>query len=146
MVEWLPTILKGIGDAKVADVLRERVGLLELQRDTAIAERDVLATKLAQAREQIGASEIEKCNLQAQLDELSQKPSAPFKVSDGYVFDPECGYWIHTDDCLRVCNDCLFPPTKVVSPLFEALDSDYDGNPAVVWKCGKCGRVYLCKK
>ncbi|PYJ55833.1 MAG: hypothetical protein DME24_24000 [Verrucomicrobia bacterium] len=67
MIEWLPAILKSIGDAKVADVLREKVGLIELQRDKAIAERDVLATKLAQAQSQIELLESDKADLQAQL-------------------------------------------------------------------------------
>jgi hypothetical protein len=148
MIEWLPTVLKGIGDAKVADVLREKVGLLELQRDTAIGERDVLATKLAQAKEQIETLEADKLDLQTRIDDLSQKPLAPFKVSDEYVFDTESGYWIHTDDYLRVCNDCLLPPTKIVSPLFEAVGSgmEYEDEYKMVWRCGKCGRDYFHKK
>jgi len=67
MIEWLPAILKSIGDAKVADVLREKVGLIELQRDKAIAERDVLATKLAQAQSQIELLESDKTDLRAQV-------------------------------------------------------------------------------
>ena len=67
MIEWLPAILKSIGDAKVADVLREKVGLIELQRDKAIAEGDVLATKLAQAQSQIELLESDKTDLRAQV-------------------------------------------------------------------------------
>jgi hypothetical protein len=76
--------------------------------------------------------------------QLQDSLTAPFKVSDDYVFDTNSGYWIHTGDFLRVCNDCLLPPTKIVSPLFEAVGSgmEYEDEYVAVWRCGKCGRDY----
>jgi hypothetical protein len=142
MIEWLPTILKGIGDAKVADVLREKVGLLELQRDTAISERDVLATKLAQAKKEIETLESDKLDLQTRLDDLSQKPLAPFKVSDEYLFDTEGGYWIERKTGLRVCAKCLLPPTKIVSPLCE-FPTGFEETFEMVWRCRNCSTDYI---
>ena len=142
MVEWLPTILNSISDAKVADVLREKIGLIELQRDKAIGERDVLATKFAQLKVQHEALESENAELQARLSDL---PSIPFKVSDDYEFDTEAGYWIERKSRLRVCARCLFPPTKAVSPLFEAVGCGFETEYAMVWRCRQCQTDYLYK-
>lgn len=73
MLEWLPSVLKGIGDARVADVLREKVGLLDLQRDKAVGERDTLATQLAQAKAKIETLESDIADLRAQLDDAREQ-------------------------------------------------------------------------
>ena len=106
MIDWLPTILKSIGDAKVADVLREKVGLLELQRDQAIAERDVLATKLAQAKAQIELLQLDKSNLQAQVDDSQRQAQDELVPYKGALWKrkPGGGYF---DDVL--CRECHNP-------------------------------------
>jgi hypothetical protein len=71
--------------------------------------------------------------------------SAPFRVSDDFQFDTD-GYWIERKTGLPVCATCILPPTKIVSPLFEAIGSDFDGEPAMVWRCRKCGDDYFHKK
>jgi hypothetical protein len=64
--------------------------------------------------------------------------TSPFRVSDDYIFVPENGFWIEKKTGLRVCANCLLPPTKIVSPLVEGLGSDFEGNPCLVWRCGNC--------
>ena len=73
---------------------------------------------------------------------LQDSRSVHFKVSDDYEFVTESGFWIERSTGLRVCAKCILPPTKIVSPLFEALGSDFDGDPAMVWRCGHCGTDY----
>ena len=82
MSDWLRNILAHIGDARVAEVLSEQVKLLELQRDTAAAERDLLAVRLAQAQAQTEALESENLGLQARLENSRRTATdtlVPFK-------------------------------------------------------------------
>ena len=89
MIEWLPSILKGIGDARVADVLREKVGLLDLQRAQAAGERDTLATQLAQAKSKIETLESDKADLQAQLDDARKQIQRLSQPKDGLPEESE---------------------------------------------------------
>jgi hypothetical protein len=73
-----------------------------------------------------------------QLHLVQASSSDPFRVSDDFEFVTESGYWIQRKTGLRVCAKCLLPPTKIVSPLFEGLGSDLDGNPCMVWRCRHC--------
>jgi DNA-binding IclR family transcriptional regulator len=73
MLEWLPAALKGIGDAGLAKVLREKIELLEMQRAQAAAERDALATQLAQAREKIEVLNSQQADLHGQLENARQE-------------------------------------------------------------------------
>ncbi|HEY2329042.1 MAG TPA: hypothetical protein VGI63_04435, partial [Verrucomicrobiae bacterium] len=68
--------------------------------------------------------------------------AAPFKVSSEYVFDTQSGYYIHCEDYLRVCGKCILPPTKIVSPLYEA-SSGFEETFTMVWRCGNCGADYF---
>jgi|ERR1043166_794322 hypothetical protein len=69
----LGDIEKLITEHGSAAILREKVSLLDLQRSTAIAERDSLATQLAKAKTCIETSEADKAQLQAELDEARQE-------------------------------------------------------------------------
>ena len=71
--------------------------------------------------------------------------SAPFKVSDDYEFDTDGGFWIERKTKLRVCASCLLPPTKIVSPLFEAVGLGLDGEEELVWRCVNCRSDYFHK-
>ena len=77
---------------------------------------------------------------------LQDSLAAPFVISDDFEFVTESGYWIQRKTGLRVCAKCLLPPTKIVSPLFEGLGSDLDGNPCMVWRCRHCLDVYWYEK
>lgn len=70
----------------------------------------------------------------------SQVP--PFRVEDDFRFVPESGFWIEKKTNLRVCASCILPPTRIVSPLFEGLGLDADGNDMMVWRCGRCRAEY----
>ena len=81
-----------------------------------------------------------------QLRLIQDSAASPFRVSDDYEFDTDCGYWLERKSGLRVCADCLLPPTKIVSPLFEAIGSGFEGEEYVmVWRCGRCKGDYRCK-
>lgn len=73
--------------------------------------------------------------------------SAPFKVCDAYDFDTKAGYYVErkTGAKARVCAKCLMPPTKIVSPLFEAVGSGIEIEYVPVWRCGICGTDYFRK-
>jgi outer membrane murein-binding lipoprotein Lpp len=73
MIDWLPVILKGIADARVADVLREQVELLEMKRAHAVGERDLLATQLAQEKAKVETLESDRTDIRAQLNEARQE-------------------------------------------------------------------------
>jgi hypothetical protein len=82
MSDWLTNILAHIGDARVAEVLREQVKLLQLQRDTAAAERDLLAVQLAQAQAHAAALESANLELQTHLEHSQRRAQdalVPFK-------------------------------------------------------------------
>jgi hypothetical protein len=70
---------------------------------------------------------------------------APFRISDGYQFDTEGGFWIESRTGLRICASCLLPPTKIVSPLCEGVGLGFDGEDALVWRCGNCRSEYFHK-
>lgn len=74
--------------------------------------------------------------------QLQDSLVVPFRVSDDYSFVPESGYWIEKKTGLRVCANCLLPPTKIVSPLLEGLGLGLDGEDCLVWRCGNCRSEY----
>lgn len=81
-MDWLTQALATIKEAQVAKILKEQVGLLQLQRDQAVAERDVLATKLAQANAKIEILESDNIELKSRLDDHADKAKdglVPFK-------------------------------------------------------------------
>lgn len=61
--DWLSPALKVIGDVKVADVLREKVGLLTIQREDALR-------KLAEAEAKSKALEVEVAKLKQEVRDL----------------------------------------------------------------------------
>ena len=124
-----------------------------------------LRNQLALTREQIeayqAASEKQDATLQRQaeaivelqeenkrlVEQQSQVSSGiPFRVSDDYEFETEGGFWIERRTGLRVCAKCLFPPTKIVSPLFEAVGYGFEEEYAMVWRCGSCHTDYFYRK
>jgi hypothetical protein len=70
-----------------ASILREKVGLLDLQRTTAVAERDSLALQLAQARSKIDRLEADTAQLQAERDEARHQIQHLKQSSDGRLPD-----------------------------------------------------------
>ena len=124
----------------------------------------ILRNQLALMREQVeayqAASDTQDATLQRQVETIAQlqeerkqllqrQPQAasetPFRVSDDYQFDTGGGFWVERKTGLRVCASCLLPPTKTVSPLFEAVGLGFDGEEALVWRCGQCGSDYFHK-
>jgi len=69
-VEWLATVLPFIKDAKVSDILREQVTLLNMQRDDAIRELDKADAALVEATQQIAVLKTENTNLSEQINRL----------------------------------------------------------------------------
>jgi hypothetical protein len=121
----------------------------------------ILRNQLALAREQIEAYQAasdkqdatleRQANAIAELQEEKKKllerqcqaaMDTPFRVSDDYEFNTEGGFRTERKTGLRVCARCLLPPTKIVSPLFEALGLGPDGEEAMVWTCRHCGSSY----
>jgi hypothetical protein len=73
----------------------------------------------------------------------SNEPSGGlFRVSDEFEFIPSTGYWVERKSKLRVCGECLFPPTNMVSPLHEEVGMGYEGDPVMIWRCSRCSRGY----
>jgi hypothetical protein len=115
MIEWLPTVLKGIGDSKLAAILREQVSLLELQRDQAIGERDVLATKLAQAKAQIELLESDNAQFKAELDDSQRKAEDDLVPHKGALWKRKPGGGYFDDVLCRECHNPMVSSQGVLS-------------------------------
>lgn len=72
-MDWLSPILKGVSDVGAANILREKVGFIELQRDQAIAQRDVLAKEKALLQQRIEQLESEAANMEAKLTQAREE-------------------------------------------------------------------------
>jgi|GEM_PF-4026209 len=157
MIDWLPSILKGIGDARVADVLREKVDLLDLQRAQAVAERDALSTQLAQARLKIETLESEKADLQGQLNDTCQQMQRLQQPGDKLPEESEKMLVVLANDTGgRVTSDKLIrhlqlPQAKgdyffdqLVERKFVAHSSGQMG-VGWFWYVTKAGREYMAK-
>jgi|ERR1051325_1059876 hypothetical protein len=83
--------------------------------------------------------------VEQQSASLQNTSNLPFRVSDDFEFDTEGGFWVERKTRLRVCAGCLLPPTKIASPLSEAVGLGFDGEPALVWRCGNCHSDYFHK-
>jgi hypothetical protein len=68
--DWLSTIVPFVGDAKMAAILREKVGLIEAQRDDAISLLDKADAALAKSEQKVASLEVEVAELKEQLDRL----------------------------------------------------------------------------
>jgi hypothetical protein len=115
MLEWLPTVLKGIGDSKLAAILREQVSLLELQCDQAIGERDVLATKLAQAKAKIELLESDNAQLKAELDDSQRKADDDLVPFKGALWKRKPGGGYYDDVLCRECHQPMVSSHGVLS-------------------------------
>jgi hypothetical protein len=116
-----------------AAILRERLSLA--------------ADKYAALEVQIAKLKTENERLQAGATKAGTE-TAPFRVSDDYEFVPESGYWIERKTGMRVCGKCLLPPSKIASPLCEALGNgnELEGEFIMVWRCQNCGNDYRQSK
>jgi|ERR1035438_5738871 hypothetical protein len=135
LIDYLDKLITEHGSAAVLDkhltLVREQAKALEKQVSDLQQENAGLRRRVAELQE------VEK--------QLKDSLSAPFKVSDDYEFETEGGYWIERKSKLRVCAKCLLPPTKIASPLFEAVGSGFEEEFAMVWRCGHCGTDYFYK-
>lgn len=104
MTEWLGSVLKCITDAGAAAVLREKVDLLELQRDSAEARAKTFATEVAQLRQVVEA-------LQSENDFLRGSSIEDERTHRGILFKKgrkTGGKWV------GICPKCGLPVNDVV--------------------------------
>jgi hypothetical protein len=73
MSDWLATIIPFVGDAKMSAILREKVGLLETQRDDAIDLLNKADGALAGAKAEVAALRGEIEQLKQQVSRLRPK-------------------------------------------------------------------------
>ena len=127
----------------VQTVLRNQLALTREQIEAYQAASDKQDVTLQKQAEAIAELQEEKRKL---LERQSQVSSdTPFRVSDDFGFNTQGGFWIELKTGMRVCASCILPPTRIVSPLCEALGLGPDGEETMVWKCDQCGRSYFYK-
>lgn len=127
----------------VQTVLRNQLALTREQIEAYQAASDEQDATLARQAKAIAELQEENKKL---VERQSQAASGtPFRVSDDYEFNTDSGFWIERKRGLRVCASCLLPPTKIVSPLFEAVGLGLGGEEEMVWRCGQCGASYFHK-
>ncbi len=128
----------------VQAILRNQLALTREQIEAYQAASDKQDATLQKQAEAIAELQEEKKKL---LERQSHAASdTPFRISDDFEFNTEGGFWIERKTGMRVCATCILPPTRIVSPLFEAVGLGLDGEETMVWKCGQCGRSYFYRQ
>jgi hypothetical protein len=116
-----------------------------------LASRAQVSQFLENVAEELSVKLVSRAGFEAELSDLVARcgevidypVAAPFRVSDSFEFVTESGFWIERQTGLKVCAKCLYPPSRIVSPLFEAIGSGFEQEYAMVWRCGHCGADYF---